>query len=192
MTIMEKISIIIQSLTLIALVLYVAKTWEMASATRESARISELTLQEMRDARDQEVAPYVLAYFDVQVSNDQIEFVVKNNGRGMATDIQIVFDPAFKAPPTLSGAPTHEKLMEIFMPEGKITSLPPNREIRTIISSFSDYAKYMHYKDGLPGKYKISVTYHGGLSDKARKSEYVSDIGMYMGITFVSRPNKLG
>jgi hypothetical protein len=176
MTLIEKVSFFIQSATLIALIIYVAKTWEMASATRESARISELTLQEMKDARDQEVAPYVLAYFDVQVPNDLIEFVVKNNGRGIATDIQIVFDPAFKAPPTLSGAPTNEELMKVLMPEGKITSLPPNHEIRTIISSFSDYEKYMHYKDGLPGKYKISVTYHGGLSDKARKAEYISDI----------------
>ena len=65
---LELITIIIQSLTFIALVFYVAKTWEMASATRESAKLSENTLQEMRDARDQEIAPYVIAYFDVILS----------------------------------------------------------------------------------------------------------------------------
>jgi len=192
MTIIEIISIIIQSLTLIALVFYVAKTWEMASATRESARISELTLQEMRDARDQEIAPYVIAYFDVNMPENQIEFVVKNNGKSMATDIQIEFDPPFQAPTTSSGAPTIEQLINRLMPGGKIPSLPPNHEIRTFISSFLEYRQGMHNKDGLPGKYKISVTYHGGIIDKPRKAEYISDIGMYEGVAFIRKPNRLG
>ena len=189
---LEEFSIIIQGITLIALIFYAAKTSEMASATRESARISELTLQEMRDARDQEIAPYVIAYFDVNVSENHIEFVVENNGKSMATDIQIEFDPPFQAPPTSSGAPTNEELMKRLMPGGKIPSLPPNHEIRTFISSFSEYGQGMRFKDGLPGKYKISVTYHGGISEKPRKAEYISDIGMYEGVAFIRKLNRLG
>jgi len=192
MTIIEITSIIIQSLTLIALVIYVAKTWEMASATRESARISELTLKEMRDARDQEIAPYVIAYFDVTMSENLLEFVIKNNGKSMATDIQIEFNPPFQAPPTSSGAPTYEELMKRLMPGGRIPSLPPNHEIRTVISSFLEYRQGTRFKDGLPGKYNISVTYHGGITDKPRKAEYISDIGMYDGVAFIRKPNRLG
>ncbi len=192
MTKIELITIIIQCLTLIALIFYVAKTWEMASATREYAKISEKTLQEMRDARDQEIAPYVIAYFDVILAENRIEFVIKNNGKSMATDILIKFDPLFQAPPTSTGAPTTEELMNRMMPDGKILSLPPDHEIRTVISSFLEYREGMKSKDSLPGKYKITVIYHGGIIDKPRKAEYISDIGMYSGVAFIRKPNRLG
>jgi|CXWL01.1.fsa_nt_gi hypothetical protein len=184
----DTISLIVQSSllciqipTLIALIVYVIKTWEMASATRESAKIAEQTLQEMRDTRDQEIAPYVIAYFDVKVAEDRIDFVIKNIGKSMATDVQIEFDPPFQAPPGLPDAPTTEELMKKLMPGGKIPSIPPNHEIRTVISGFLDY------RDGLPEKYRISVTCHGGISDALRKAEYISDIRMYDGIVFVGK-----
>jgi hypothetical protein len=192
MTAFEYISITIQGFTLIALIFYVAKTWEMASATRESAKISEQTLQEMKDTRDQEIAPYVIAYFDVNLSENLVEFVVKNDGKSMATDIQIVFEPPFQAPPTSSGDLPHEELMKRLMSGGKIPSLPPNREIRTVISSFLKYRESIHNKDSLPRKYKIFVNYHGGIIDRSRKTEYTSDIGMYEGVSFIRKPNRLG
>lgn len=48
---MQEINLIIQTLILIALVFYVWKTWEMAFASRESAKIFEKTLQEMKKTR---------------------------------------------------------------------------------------------------------------------------------------------
>ena len=68
----------VQVATLIAVIVYVYKTWElatatkglatttqdMASATRHAAGIAEKTLGEMQEMRDQETAPYVIAYFD--------------------------------------------------------------------------------------------------------------------------------
>jgi hypothetical protein len=44
----------VQILTLLALIVYVIKTWEMASATKEYAETSKETLQEIKTAREQE------------------------------------------------------------------------------------------------------------------------------------------
>lgn len=70
--ILQSALLCIQIPTLIALILYVIKTWQMASATRKSAEISARTLDEMRAARDSETAPYVVAYFDVDISKNII------------------------------------------------------------------------------------------------------------------------
>lgn len=64
--------LIVQILTLFCLIIYVIKTWEIASATREAARISEKTLKEMKEAREQENAPYILVYCEVPIRYDDI------------------------------------------------------------------------------------------------------------------------
>ncbi len=197
--IIETISLIVQSFllctqsflvciqipALVALIVYVIKTWEMASATRASTKIAEQTLQEMNDARDQEIAPYVFVYFDVMVAKNQIDFVIKNVGKSIATDIQIEFDPPLQAPPNLPGAPTTEELMNKLMPGGKIHLIPPDHEIRTVFSAYLKYREGLPLFNGdLPEKYKISVTYHGGINLTPKKAEYISDIGMYEGVSF--------
>lgn len=59
----------IQILTLIALGIYVKKTWDMAVSAEE-------TLQEMKDTRDQETSPYIVAYFEV--SRYELYLVIEN------------------------------------------------------------------------------------------------------------------
>ncbi|MDO9044815.1 MAG: hypothetical protein Q7U35_05845 [Methanobacteriaceae archaeon] len=46
----------VQIATLIALITYVKKTWDMAVSTEKSAKVSEKTLDEIKETRDQEVA----------------------------------------------------------------------------------------------------------------------------------------
>jgi predicted phosphatase len=53
-------------LTLISLIIYVWKTWEIASATRKAAEATEATVAEMRAAREQETTPNVIVYFDLE------------------------------------------------------------------------------------------------------------------------------
>lgn len=192
----EIVSLVVQSFllciqipTLVALIVYVIKTWEMASATRASTKIAEQTLQEMKDARDQEIAPYVFAYFDVMVAENRIDFVIKNVGKSIATDVQIEFDPPLKASlPSLLGAPTTEELMTKLMPDGKIHLIPPEHEIRTVFSSYTNYREGLpQFKGGLPEKYKISVTYHGGINLAPKRADYTSDIGMYEGVSFIKK-----
>ncbi|RJS85980.1 hypothetical protein CW713_00895 [Methanophagales archaeon] len=56
--IVDIILAIVQIGTLIALIIYVIKTWQMASASKKSTEISEEILKEMKESRDQEIAPY--------------------------------------------------------------------------------------------------------------------------------------
>jgi len=65
---------IIQTLSLVALVFYVWKTWQIAAATKEGAEIYEQILKEMRDAREAEVAPYVVVYFDIDRTRKMIKY----------------------------------------------------------------------------------------------------------------------
>jgi hypothetical protein len=166
----------IQIPTLIALIVYVAKTWEMASATRKSAEIAENTILEMREARDQEIAPYVVAYFDVIPEQDLIYLVIKNIGKSMATDIRLEFSPPLEES---SECKYYRKVMEV-LANNSISSIPPGYEIRTILHSFGGYLKSRH-----PLRYEITVSYYGGISSTQRTVHYTLNLTPYMSVTFV-------
>ena|SRR2546422_4969579 len=58
---------------------------------KQSADGVIFTLQEMKEARDQDTAPYVVAYFDVELPF--IYFVVKNLGKSVAEEIKLHIIP---------------------------------------------------------------------------------------------------
>jgi len=60
---LDIIMFVIQLLSLIALVLYVIKTAEVAEGTRQSAMAMDRSVAEMVEDRDQQIAPYVVIYF---------------------------------------------------------------------------------------------------------------------------------
>jgi len=68
-TTLEIILFVIQLLSLIALVVYVIKTAEVAEGTRQSAQAMDRSVAEMVEDRDQEIAPYVVVYFDHQTDS---------------------------------------------------------------------------------------------------------------------------
>jgi hypothetical protein len=82
--------------SLIFLIIYVVKTWQMASATRRATETSDALLKEMRDTRDQERGPHLIIYFYVPEGVHAIMLMIKNVGRSSATDIKLVFDPPLK------------------------------------------------------------------------------------------------
>jgi len=166
---------IVQIVTLIALIIYVIKTWEIASASKKSTKVSEEILKEMEESRDTEVAPYVIAYFDIPYGKHLIHLVIKNIGKSVAENVKLVFQPSLK---NSNG----ELINDIsFIKEG-IGSMPPGYEIRTFFDSTFSYFN----KNELPLIYKVKVYYSGGLHSDTRNIEQIMDLSAFKDISFIS------
>jgi hypothetical protein len=177
---------VVQFLTLVGLAIYVYKTWQMASATRQaaeatrrSAELSQDVLAEMREARAQETAPYVLVYLDMPYSPTNyglIYLVITNTGKTVAKNIKFKFEPTLQS---AFGNQVHDFHMPA-LKEG-LGSLVPNQEIRTVFDSITNYSDRMAKHNGgkPPMKYTAKVSYTGGLSEKPIESEHVLDISMF-------------
>lgn len=187
--------IVIQVATLVGLLLYVYKTWQIASATREEAELSrkstqlsqksiELSqhvLEEMRAARGQEIAPQVLAYVDMPYGNWVLFFVVKNVGRTSAKDIKFHFQPELQ-----SGWGNRAHEFDISFLKNGISSLAPGQELRVVFDVMSNYFDGSAVKlleGSLPSAYTVRVTYRGGLlPDELHSTEQVIDLSMFKDI----------
>jgi len=173
--VIQAILLCIQVPTLIALIIYVAKTWEMASATRQAAEATKNSVAEMREARDQETAPYIVVYFDVPAGPGLIYLVVKNIGRSIATQVKLTFTPPLR---TSNNTPPMEELS--FIKDG-IESMPPNYEIRTIFDGVHAYFS----KTDLPMKYDANISYYGGIHKSERVSRQTLDLSANKGLVYV-------
>jgi hypothetical protein len=157
----------VQVLSLIFLIIYVWKTWQMASATSASVKASERMLTEIKDTRDQESAPYVIPYIDID--NYMMFFGIKNIGKTVAKDIRLHIEPEFKS--TLLG----DKVKELHLIKNGVSSLSPGQSIYTI---FDVSNKYFSRAD-FPIKYSIKITYEGGIRKDQREHEQVLDLLVY-------------
>ncbi len=163
----EAIIFVVQVFSLIFLIIYVWKTWQMASATSNSVKASEEMLAEMKETRDQESAPYVVPYIDI---NHHIMFFgIKNIGRTVAKDIKLFIEPELKS--TLLG----DKIKEISFIKNGVSSLPPGHSIGT---KFDVSHRYLNRADS-PMKYLIKITYKGGIQSDDREHEQVIDLSVY-------------
>jgi len=175
--------------------LYVYKTWQIASATREAAELSrkstqlsqesiELSqhvLEEMRAARGQEIAPQVLAYVDMPYGNWVLFFVVKNVGRTPAKDIKFDFQPELQ-----SGWGNRAHEFDVSFLKNGISSLAPGQELRVVFDVMSNYFDGSAVKlleGSLPSAYTVRVTYRGGLlPEELHSTEQVIDLSMFKDI----------
>ncbi|WP_424353789.1 hypothetical protein [Methanobacterium sp. MBAC-LM] len=173
--IIDIILAIIQVATLIFLIIYVWKTYDMAVSTEKSAEVSKLTLQEMKETRDQEIAPYVVAYFEFK--NHDINLVIKNVGKGLAKNVKIEFDPKL-----VNSIPEHDINDVAFIKEG-IGSMPPKYKVETFFDSSIGY----YGNEELPSKYNAKITYYGGLNETKRTTEHILDIGAYYNRLFSTK-----
>lgn len=171
---MEIALLIIQIVTLIALIAYVIKTWEMASATKESAKSAENTLLEMRETRDQESAPYVVVYFDVPYAKSLVYLVIKNLGKSIAIDIRLSFEPSLQTSDI-------GNLENLSLFQKGIASLAPAQEIRVLL----DTTIAFFGNPGLPLIYSVEITYHGGLKDELRIARHTLDLSVHKGLMYV-------
>lgn len=161
----------VQIASLVFLIIYVIKTWEMASATRKAAEATEKSVLEMREQRDTEIAPYVIAYLDGQGPiNAMLYLVIKNTGKTVAKNVKVIFDP-----PLQTIFP--DFLIKVLPPNG-IPSIPPGYEIKTTLESFATYKKTG------PMAFDVTVIYSGGISDKLREDNYHLDLEIFRGIVY--------
>lgn len=163
----------IQSVTLIALVIYVFKTWQMASATKDAAESAAKTVYEMKTAREAEYRPYVVAYFDI-LRNNIILLTLKNLGRSQAINVTVEFEPEIEAT-------DKDKIRGILSRSFKGISLQPQQELTTYIDQVS---RYLGNKD-FPRAYKALVKYDGSSSAQPYNDMFLLDIGVYEGLLVV-------
>ena len=170
-TTQQAILFVVQILSLIFLILYVVKTWEMASATRKAAEATEKSVLEMREQRDAEIAPYVVAYLDEQGPiNGILSLVIKNTGKTVAKNVKVIFDPPLQT--------RFPDLLERVLPPDGIPSIPPGYEIRTTLDSF------VTYKKTGPMAFTVRVTYFGGISNEPKEDSYNLDLTLFQGIVY--------
>jgi len=160
---------IIQILTLVFLIIYVKKTWDIALATHASTKTSERMLEEMRDERDQETAPYVIAYFEVK--NHAIYLYIKNIGKTVARNIKLEFEPKLQT--TLM----EDYISNTNLIKNGIKSIAPGQEIKTLLDTAPRYLN-----SSLPMSYAVKIGYCGGLLNKIRESEQILDISVLSGL----------
>ncbi|MGE0545002.1 MAG: hypothetical protein AB7R89_33010 [Dehalococcoidia bacterium] len=162
---------VVQAASLVALIIYVYKTWEIAAATRDAARASATALVEMREGRDQEIAPYVIAYFDVSEGRHIIRFVVENIGKSMAHDVRIAVVPPLQST-------VIEDIDQVDFIRDGIPSLAPRQALRTFIDTTFNYLN----RSDLPQSYQVVITYTGGLHTAPRTTTQLADLTVYRGV----------
>ena len=168
----EFILFIVQIASLIALIVYVIKTADMAREAKKSAELTEKNLEEMIVNRNLEFAPYIVVYFDAMTDSPVFDLVVKNTGKTIANNIVIAFNP-----PLQSSLPNLD-LSELSMLKKRIPSMPPEYEFRTAIDRLETRLE----TDDLPKIYEVKVTYTGGLDNKVREIQYLLDLNVYRGM----------
>lgn len=158
----QTILLIVQILTLIAIGIYVWKTWTMADATRKAAIASERSLSEMRLTREEESRPFVMVYFQTGIDGTTVDLVIRNIGKLPAKNVSFSFDR-----PLEQGA-WNRSSQVIESPKFKdgIAHLPPNLEQREFFAGFVNL-------QGLSPSYKVKVRYAHPLVDRQYEEEYI-------------------
>lgn len=146
---------------------------EMAKITEESVELSSKTLEEMRETRDAQIAPYVFAYFDQVKGQDptKIFLVIKNAGGGQARDVRVTFDPELQ---TNVYSLKHIQQLTRYIP-----SMPPKGEIR---HAFALTVEYFNAQPPLPMQYRCRITFYGGVKEDERIVEQVISLNSFVGL----------
>ena len=171
---MQIILVAVQVATLVALIVYVIKTWHMASATKKMAEVSKGTLREMKESRDLLIRPYVTVYFDFPPGQAWIGLVIENTGSGPARDVNLKFDPSLRN--------SRRNLMDLEVFKKGISLLPPRQKLKLFFDiGFSYFGKH------LPMRYEVEVTYRGGLEDAIRQENYTLDLSIHKDLPTIRR-----
>lgn len=168
-TTLEIILFVIQLLSLIAFVVYLIKTAEVAKGTRQPAQAMNRSVAEMVEDRDQEIAPYVVVYFDHQTDSPIFDLVIKNTGRTAARNVEIVFTPP------LQTSFKNYDIEQLAFIHQVIPTLPPDYEIRASVDVIDNVLR----SETLPRQYRVKVNYLGGIKSDKRESEYLLDLNVF-------------
>ncbi|HEX8746141.1 MAG TPA: hypothetical protein VF717_03020 [Pyrinomonadaceae bacterium] len=181
------VSCLVSFVTLIYVIKYTRRTTSIAESTaraadeaaqtaritEQSVEISSRMVEEMRETRDAQIAPYVFAYFDQMKGKDatKIFLVIKNAGAGQAKDVRVKFEPELQNAGDYSLK--HIRRLTEYIP-----SLPPGGEIR---HAFALTVTYFKAQPPLPKKYKVHTTFYGGAKKDERKVEQVISLDFFSG-----------
>ena len=149
--------IVVQAVTLGFIIKYVSDTAAMAKATRDSAkatqdsaRAAENTVQEMKAAREEESAPFVVVYFNYIHSRYQsLYLVVENIGKSIARNIKLEFTPSLQV-----SQHNRDRIENNTLLKNGIKSLVPNYKIPIPFDFLIPYIQA-----NLPMEYTVTVTY---------------------------------
>lgn len=120
-------------------------------ATAKMSKTSYLSLEEMKVAREQDTAPHIIVYFDVEPNSSFIFLVIKNVGHSIAEDIHIKTTPSLR---NSSG----DDIGKISVFTKGIKSLSPNTEIRTFFDSGPTLFKKQENLD-IPLTYNVEIDF---------------------------------
>ncbi len=171
----SNITTIIQTATLIVVIIYTVYTARMTSAARASADAANNTIKEMKEARDQENAPYIVVYFDIPQNKHVIYLVIKNVGKSIATDVKLAFTPSLSSS-------VFKAINDTPLIKSGIGSLPPNYELRTLFDGVINRFGNADF----PMTYVVEVSYTGGLVKERRTSTQTLDLSMFYGLMQVN------
>lgn len=147
--------------TLIALVIYVVKTWQMASATAAAAKASAESASEMKLSREAASAPRVSLYF--RTLDAYLAYIVlENRGESTAEDVRMTFQPALQSSLGASSLS--------FFDTPKV--LPPRTEIA---HGFDVWHQY--FGQNLPLRYTVEVSYKRADNQSLVTETHVLDAG---------------
>lgn len=152
----------IQGLTLIALAVYVWKTWHIATATRDAAEAAATTAREANEARLAALAPRIMVYFshaEIFMAN----IVLENAGSGTARDVRIMFDPP------LQSSYQGESPNRFF--ETPKSVMPPGFRVE---HNFDSWPSYLN--SNLPRSYVVRVTYTGAENERTYDHTHLLDV----------------
>lgn len=172
----DRIEIFMQALGVLILAWYTFKTHQMQKSIRKSTEVSEAVLQEMKVAREEAAAPYVVVYFDVSDEADpcpEIYLNIKNEGKTTAKNVRLSFDPQL---PTLKYIAKSRNLNDLYLVKEGIPLLPPGYRIRTTFGLFPEFAKNGSI-------YKVNVSYFDRQNLKC-VAEYVLDISPFSDLLY--------
>jgi len=159
---------IVQVLTLGALVVYVWKTWEMASATRSS-------VEEMRAARLAESRPYVLLFAEMNsVDPFFFDLVLRNFGKTGARDVSVTIDPPLQA--------SWDGPLKCAFLSRPVGFLAPGAELRTHFDSSAGY-----FGKNLPGHYTVEVGYKDERGRASYAENLVLNVDQFRGLSWLGR-----
>jgi hypothetical protein len=172
---LDRLNPLIQAATLVAVIVYVWKTSQMARATRDAANASKSSLREMELSREQEVRPYVICYFESVRGTSFFEFVIRNTGRSIAFNVSLKFTPELKYYGSAQMPPLAFK---------EFTAAPPGFEWRTFMGSFIDLDL-----NAVPDTFSANVAYSYAWGQGQKADQYVLpfDLKSLRGKYYLSR-----
>jgi hypothetical protein len=153
--------LLIQAATLVGLLIYVWKTWQIANESRRTAEASMMAVRESEQARLAALAPRVVVYF----SADEIrwaDIITENVGAGTAKDVVIRFEPELQS--------SHGERIRAFFDAPK-PMMPPGYRL---VHHLDSWPKYL--EGDRPKRYTAYVTYTGAENGLAYSVEHILDV----------------